>query len=300
MRDEERRGERGDEVRAAREHQLDGLVIQPDAVFDRVDACADGVLDALGGLRVSADDAEGFVSLLHTGAHLLLAERRRARVHARRHHSAAGEELDGGRARAELLANGLADLVRAVGFAGDEAMPVAAGHRHAVAGGEDARAFDESRFRRPGQFDVQVVRRPEVAHGGEASFNRSPGVLLCAPCAPSQRLAAGVVHLAGVAAGCDVDVAVDQAGQDEGAAAVDHLRARGLIGCAEATDDTVAAGDVRTAAERSRRGVEDGAPAENERRRFSRQWSGAPVVSRTTIVAGRWFVRQPAASGSGG
>ena len=62
--DSARREERRDEPRPSLDHQVDGLVVEVDAVVDRADAGADRVLDPVGRLRVRHHEDAGSVGLL--------------------------------------------------------------------------------------------------------------------------------------------------------------------------------------------------------------------------------------------
>ena len=182
------------------------------------------------------------------GAQLVVAELLRARLDARRHHAARGNELDAVGARLELLADGLAHVVWPVGLAADPCA-VAAGHADGQVGGDDARPFDEARGLRVAQRRIGPWPAAERRHRGEARARAC-----CArgsPRASSQRVR--LLHLGQpvrATAHREVDVAVDQTGQQRGVGRIDARRAGLLRGSLDATS-TMRSSSTRTQASSS-------------------------------------------------
>src|SRR5262249_32180294 len=84
----------GHEVGAALLHQADSLVVDVGSVLDRGDSGADGVLDALGGVRVRRDAQALVRRLLDRRADLLVGILDRVGVAAVRQEGAGREDLD--------------------------------------------------------------------------------------------------------------------------------------------------------------------------------------------------------------
>src|SRR5437763_15360969 len=96
-------------------------------MLDRVDTCQYRRLDAVRAVRVGRCCAASFVRFFDACAQLVERELLRARLNASGHDAASGDELDAVGARFELLADGLADVVRTVRLAPDPGA-VTAGH----------------------------------------------------------------------------------------------------------------------------------------------------------------------------
>ena len=175
-------------------------------------------------VRVRGHGAAGLVRLLDPDAQLLVGQLLRARLHARRHHPAGGDQLDAVRAGLELFADGLAHVVRPVGLAADPGA-VAAGHADGQVGGHDARALDDARGLRVAQGGSAPGRPPRVRTVVKPAWS----VLRAWIAARQQLRAYGLLDLGqpvrSTAHG-EVDVAVDQAGQQRGVGRIDARRAR--------------------------------------------------------------------------
>jgi hypothetical protein len=228
------RDQRGHEPGAALEHQGDRLVVEVDAVLDRADARPHRVLDAVGGLGVGHDVEPGRRRLLDQHLELFQAEVRGVGPAARREHAPRGRHLDDVGPVADHLAHLAAHLVGRVddrvgqpGVAREQLQEVARRHPAvAVAAGlRDHRQRDLH----PRTADEAVLERPlepqvgaaGVADGGDADGQRRLEV--------GDRLVEAVGerrlgHPPDVdVAQHDVDVAVEQPGQERRARHVDRL-----------------------------------------------------------------------------
>src|SRR5207302_4364762 len=104
---------------------------------------ADRGLDAVGSMRAGGGSHARLVGFLHPGAKLLVGQLLRSRLNPWCHDAARGDQLDAIAASPELLADRLADLVRAVRLAPDP-RPMTAGHADHLVGGDDPRALHQS------------------------------------------------------------------------------------------------------------------------------------------------------------
>ena len=183
--------EGGHQEGAVLQHQVDGLVVQEDAVLDGVDPGPDCVLDPLCSLGMGHDlDSPAEAAFLDHDPQLLLGELGEFRVVRGAEDAAGGADLDHLRAGPQDLPHLLAHLLHAVaeaagvarvgreevqGVAGEHpAVPVAAG------GGEDgdadlhAGAQDQPLLH--GLLHAHV-RAPGVPHAGDAGLHRAAHVV---------------------------------------------------------------------------------------------------------------------------
>ena len=172
-----------DEVGAVGLGERDAFVVDQGGVLDGVDAGFDGPLDGLGAVGVGGDLASGLVGGVGGDLEFFEGVLGGAGLVAFGEDAAGGEDLDDVDAVFDLLADGLADLVGAVGDAevavfGEEGdggfrgvvveVAVAAGDGEAGAGGDDARAGNEAGVDVLAQVDGEEGERADVADGGEA------------------------------------------------------------------------------------------------------------------------------------
>ena len=123
----------------------------------------------------------------------------------------------------ELFAHGLADVVRTVGLATDP-RPVAAGHANRQIGGDDPRPVDDARDLGVAQRGIGARPAAEGPHRGEARLECLARMDRRAPATQRVRL----LHLGQpvrTTAHREVDVAIDQTGQQRGVRCVDAYRA---------------------------------------------------------------------------
>ena len=226
----------------ALQEQLDRRVVQEAAVLDRVDAVRQRRIDAARAVGMRRDPPAQHVRGLDDGAQLVGGEllvdpgadvgehpagrRELDRVGALRHLQphrppAAVDAV----ADADVGLHAGADiLAKAVGLA------VPAGRRQDRADRQDARAGDLALGHRLAQrVDDLRLAGAQVAHGGEAGFQRQPGPMR----AVEPDLGIGILDEAQPLAGAElhgqVYVAVDQARQHEAVLQVDQRRARRRI-----------------------------------------------------------------------
>ena len=167
------------------DHQLDALLVEVEAVLDRVDAGDQGVLDALGALGVGRGLDVGVLRLLDEGPDLLHAVLAGRRLVLLGHDAARGHDLEEVGALAELLAGRLADLAdpvcqpaqqhRVAPLLGNEVpVAVARGLGDDLTGGHDAGADDAALGDRP--LEEDAVHAADLADGGEARVEHPPDV----------------------------------------------------------------------------------------------------------------------------
>lgn len=228
----EDRGERRDDERAPLAREFTGLRRHAVAVLDAGDTAADGVEDARGALRVRGDRAAAVPGqLLDDRTDLVLGQALVVWVVVGARHAARGTHLDDIGARAQQLADGEPHLVRGVGDLAHPGARVEAalggevgvaagvtedadrrvdartcgeplGHGRAVAGGQTAQVADRG--------DTRVEGGAQPLRGAE---HLDRGVLLVA----AHHLARGL--------DTEVDVGVDEAGEEGAASGVDGVYA---------------------------------------------------------------------------
>ena len=264
----ERRGRRHqgrDVIGAGAAVEHEALIVGEGAVLDRIDAGLERRIDAVDAMGVGGDAAAEGVSGLDDGAHLV---RHHLPVEAARYvrkDAAGGGELDHLGAGRNLLAHRPAAIVGAVAgvgraLAGDlgevavEAVDaaMAAGDRDAAAGRDDGRAGELAGIDRVAQRGDGARLAAEVADRGEAGEQGAAGVeqggiglvLIIAARRLQPRLEA-VVEAA------EMDVHVDQAGEDIGVAQIDDAGAGQVdIAVADLGDAAAADDDARLAPRR--------------------------------------------------
>ncbi|MNI02755.1 hypothetical protein D3C73_556420 [compost metagenome] len=219
---------------AVRLEQADGFVVQIGAVLDRIAARLEEGVDAVCAVGVGRDLAAHAVRHLDDGGQLVLGELLIQAGGGVRQDAARGGDLDDVGARAHLgphraaavLGSRADALVRqdvqdvvaiAVGVA------VAAVDRDRRPRRDDARPRHVAAPHRVAQGEDGLIGPAEVGHGGEAGVERAPGVA-----GPDHGLV-GVGHRHPVQTAvrallaAEMDVAVDQSGQNEGVAQIDDL-----------------------------------------------------------------------------
>ncbi|SII95644.1 Uncharacterised protein [Mycobacteroides abscessus subsp. abscessus] len=235
-----RRLEGGGEERPVLEHEVDGLVVEVDPVFDRADPGPDGVLDPRRPLSVGHDVRSLGGRLGDDDGDLLLGELGVPGIVARGEHSPGRADLDVVGSRPQQLPGLAPDPVDAVGDAGgpsrvrgeergvgagDEVeVPVPAGLGHDRHGDRHPRSPDDAGI--DGDLGAEVGPAC-VAHGRHPARER----LLHVTDGGVERQREGVVEGrgAGRAGAHEVDVAVDDPG-DEGALRAVDEGVRGVVG----------------------------------------------------------------------
>ncbi len=209
------------------------------AVFDGIEPGSHGVLDADRADGVGGDASVPLVRLVGRGLELLERERREVGTHAGGEHAAGGDDLDGLGAAPHLLANGAADVLRAVDLVGEGPVAVPARDRQCAAGRHDGRPVGRSVVDRRRERTRVAGRSAEIADGGHSVLE------LAAPVPErlhrGQGVVAGDLQALGLevpsAVEAQVHVAVDEAGRERPAGAVDVVRrARSTRRAAVGTD----------------------------------------------------------------
>ena len=213
-------------------------------MFDGVDAGLDGPLDGLGPVGVGGDLAAGLVGGVGGDLELFEGVLGGAGLVALGEDAAGGHDLDDVDAIFDLLADGLANLVGAVGdsevaVGGKEGdggfggvvveVAVAAGDGEAGARGDDARAGDVAGVDVVAEVDGEEGDGADVADGGEAGFEGLAGVDYAGDGGVEGGAGEGVDLLVAVGAGGEVGVAVDEAGEDVVGGEVDNLGSGGWV-----------------------------------------------------------------------
>ena len=213
-------------------------------MFDGVDAGLDGPLDGLGSVGVGGDLAAGLVGGVGGDLELFEGVLGGSGLVSLGEDAAGGHDLDDIDTVFHLLADGLADLVGAVGaseFAGvgdvgDGGLggvvvevAVASGDGEAGAGGDDARAGDVAGVDVVAEVDGEEGDGAYVADGGEAGFEGLAGVDYAGDGGVEGGAGEGVDLLVAVGAGGEVGVAVDEAGEDVVGGEVEDLRSGGWV-----------------------------------------------------------------------
>ena len=216
----------GHQHRAALGHASQHGVVRERAVLDRVDARLDGVLDAAEGVAVRRDVLVVVVRDLDRCAQLVERELDRPRVlRLRREHRAGGHHLHEVGAVRELPTGRGAHGVGPVGDVVHARVVVGRrrGDREQLAREEQARAAQRTGADGVADVHLDVVPPADVADRGDAGpdgpLGRSGGVERDGSVAPARRLG----RVAGVGGLRQVDVAVDQAGQQVRTRHVDHV-----------------------------------------------------------------------------
>ena len=267
--------ERRAEEHAFGDHHVEQVVVDRDAVLDRVDAGEERVLDSRTSHRVRGDLVPQPVRFIDDGFHLLERECRSARQRAVLLHEvrAIGVDLDPVGAVRELLANRFASALDAIHnlhahrkrhFRRISARAVAAGHRHRSRRHKQSRTGNHAVGNRALHIDIRVHRALglEVAQRGESVIEGDPDRAARAERAVRHRLAEELFIVIGrgdVALQKNVRVRVDQPRQQRHVTEVDGLRVGGR-GAADRLD-AVSAHDDR------RRGNDGAATAVDEARR---------------------------------
>ena len=208
-------------------------------MLDRVNSSANRGFDAVRAVSVRGGGHARLVGFFHPGAQLRFGQLLRSWLDAWRHDATRGDEFDAIGARLELLADRFADVLGPIRLASD---PGAVPARHAdhQVGRDDARALDESARLCVAQGRVGAVAAAQRSHGGEAGLQGVAGVDRRPPAAGRVRL----FHLAepiGATAHREVDVAVDQTGQQRRVGCIDPGRVgRGPRLSGRDLDDAVA------------------------------------------------------------
>ena len=236
------------EVGAARLGHLQALGIDEAAVLHRVHAGADRHLDRLGAVRVRRHLLAPAVRLVDDRVHLRLRVLRRAHRSLVAEHAGAGHELDHVGTALDVFAHARAHRIDAVGHTAGAAegdvrreagavVGMAAGGADRHGGDQHARAGNLAAVDRVTQRHVEIARRADVAHRGEAGIERAPGQggrqHRVVHDALGQRVAV-VVAGAGGGIGAEMHVHVDQARQQRGVAQVDQLSRRRAPRCRRA------------------------------------------------------------------
>ncbi len=182
-------------------------------MLDRRDAPLERIGDALGAPGVGGRAAAGLAGLLDRRAHLVQRELGGVGIHARRHHAAGGEDLDDVGAGLDLFAHALAHLVGAVGLAADQMPAVAAGDADAAAGAQHPRPGHEAGAHGVAHAQLGVVAAAEIAHRGDAGLDRLPRAQHRLDDGGGERVLQQRGSGVGLGAEAEVDVTVDEPGQ---------------------------------------------------------------------------------------
>src|ERR1035437_495742 len=234
----------GNVVRAAGFHHVEGLVVEEAAMLDGIDAGADGDFGAARSVGVGGSFAAQGVRFGDDGVEFGLGELGGIDVVGEGEDAAGGAGLDDVGAVLDVVAHGLAGLVRATddavgdaGFAAEDvrgeagggvAMP--AGGAEGVDGDQHARAGNLAGVDGVAQADIDVIAGPHVAHGGEAGHQGAAHDIDGIERALRNVLLEGVQFLYAVVAlvgVSEVGVRVDQAGEQGGVAEIDGFGAGG-------------------------------------------------------------------------
>ena len=181
--------EGGDVVGAFGDHQLQGFVVEERAVFDRVNAGADGAFGTFGAVGVSGGFLTHAVGLVDQGVHFFLRELGGVDVVVKGHNAAGGANLDdvgtvldvpadSGAHGVSTVANG--GVFEGVGEGSGDitvgGVAVAAGGADGVDDGEHAGAFDVAFVDGFAEADVHELGAAEIADGGEAGVKGDLGI----------------------------------------------------------------------------------------------------------------------------
>ena len=223
---------------ARRLGQAETLGVGQAGVLDRIDPGAQSVVDPGGAVGVRGDAQPEHVRLVDDRLHFRQAHLLRTRDIGARKHPAGGADLDHLGAIFVQLANrppallGRVDHRRLgksgkpwrIAFAG---VAMASGRADQEGRGNDARPDDITRLNRLLQPNVVVILRPHVAHRGEPRLEHLPGVG-----DPHRHPeAVGIVEALVTAdprIGVEVDVHVDQPGDERAPRQRDHRHRRGI------------------------------------------------------------------------
>ena len=161
--------------------------------------------------------------LAHARLELLGRERAERRRDARREDPARRDQLDRGRARADLLADRGPDGVGPVHLPGErDAVAVAAGDRERASGRQDPWPGNEAGGHRPRDVDARAAHPAEVPDGRHTRVEVALGVdHRLQRREPRRREVPRLLLEVGVAVELQVDVDVDQSRQQRLADAVD-------------------------------------------------------------------------------
>ena len=129
---------------------------------------------------------------------------------------------------------------------------MSSGHGHAKASSKNSRAFDQPGFDGARHVNVEAVGCAEVANGGDPCVQRLASVTLGKPGALWERRRPRCVEFCWIAAAGDMNVAIDEAGDDVLAGAVQ----RRCSGCGRFGYAPVDSNDIALL-ERPRLRVED-------------------------------------------
>ncbi len=220
------REDRGDEGRAALEHQLDRLVLAAVTVLHGVHARPERVEDADPALRMGRHRDTALVRFLDRGAHLVDRELRLAGLAATGHHAAGRHQLDRSGTGAKVLAGRPTDGIGPIGL--DPHPPaVTAGHRHHATARDDPGTLDHPRLDESREVDVDAVDAADIADRRDPGTHRDREPRRASddglgPCLVTER---GL----GVRPGIEtqVRVCVHQAGRQPTPGEIDHVGAVG-------------------------------------------------------------------------
>ena len=261
--DRVRRDERGHERRALRGHARGERLGEKHAMLDGVDARVEAPRDPLLRHRVGRRAPARAVRLVDARAQLVERQLRRAWIDPGRHDAAGGHELDDVGARTQLLAHGAAQVVGTVGLPAEQPPAVAARDADGASGAENARPRNHARAHGIAHGELGVLAAAEVAHGGHAGLHRAAGAHHRAHDRRGVRLVRQCARGIGFTGQAQVDVTVDQTGQQRQAAEIEHDLVVGPAighdgGDASLVDDHGAIAEGRrTAAVDQRRAAQD-------------------------------------------
>ncbi len=220
----------GHKVGAVLEHQADAFFIKQAAVLDGVHAGAHGPFDPLGAMSVRCHTAAPHVGFVDQRLHLLQRILRCAHRPLFRQNPGGGDHLDHICSVLDVEPHLLADLIDAVGDAGEVVelqirgepgyVGVAAGRADGQTGHLQSRANDLAGIDGLAQGDVDEFDGADVAAGGETGHQGAAGVDMGRDGDVDGRLAEQPLVVVARLRG-DVCVGVDQAGQDSGVTQVE-------------------------------------------------------------------------------
>ncbi|SLM43389.1 hypothetical protein NSND_60822 [Nitrospira sp. ND1] len=207
-------------------HHLRRVVVHEGGMFDGVDARAEGVLHpgcavGMGGHMSPVGDGHFDGSGQFCHGHLRVVRRGAGGEHA-----AGGNDFDDFGAGIELIQDGCADGLDSVGFAADEAR-MSAGHADRETGGKNTWPRRQSGLDGLFQGEHRMVPESHIPDSGEPGVESAARQLGGFEQGDGRRFSLHRSHDIRLRSQTKVNVAIDQAGKDGQAAAVDSLRALG-------------------------------------------------------------------------